>query len=319
MLDLNRVIQGVEEMLRRLIGEDVVLAIELTAEPAVVRVDAGQMEQVLVNLAVNARDAMPKGGRLTIRTSFVQDGVSRGTVEATAPVGPMVLLSVADTGIGMDAHTQALAFEPFFTTKPAGIGTGLGLSTVHGIVHQSGGRVSISSALGEGTEFRILLPRVAQATPDDPRSVAPLASFDGKETVLVAEDQEPVRQIVRIWLERRGYRVLEAVDGRSGLEVAAACVGGIDLLVTDVVMPNGSGSDLASSLRALQPDLPVIFVTGYTNDAVAQRGILEPGVRLLDKPLAEPVLLRAVREALDEARRARAGTARSEETGTPGS
>ncbi len=299
VLDLNQVVHGVEKMLRRLIGEDVALVTELFEGPAVVRVDAGQMEQILMNLAVNARDAMPKGGTLTIRTSVEAAGEGGPPDEVEAAGGPWVVLSVADTGTGMDAATQARVFEPFFTTKPSGTGTGLGLATVYGIVRQSGGQVSFTSAPGQGTEFRIRLPRLALEAESDDRAPVDLQAYGGDETVLVAEDQEPVRQITRIWLERRGYRVLEAADGRIGIEMATAPGTRIDLLVTDVVMPNASGRDLAEAVRARDPDVPVIYVSGYTSDLIERRGILDPGVRLLDKPLSEAILLRNVREALD--------------------
>lgn len=201
----------------------------------------------------------------------------------------------------MDEATQARVFEPFFTTKPQGRGTGLGLSTVYGIVQQSGGLVGFQSAPGKGTEFRIYLPHLALEAEADDRAPADLQAYAGTELVLVAEDQEPVRQIVRIWLERRGYRVLEAADGQVGLEVAAAHGRDIQLLVTDVVMPNASGPDLADALRARDPELPVIYISGYPSEVIANRGLLGPGMRLLEKPLSEALLLRAVRESLDGA------------------
>ena len=266
-----------------------------------VRVDAGQMEQILLNLAVNARDAMPKGGRLTVRTTLDRGGVRWGTPEAEVPVGPWVVLSVADTGVGMDAATQARVFEPFFTTKPQGRGTGLGLATVYGIVQQSGGHISFVSAPGKGTEFRIYLPHLALEAEADDRAPTDLQAYGGTETVLVAEDQEPVRQIVRIWLERRGYHVLEVADGLAGLDLVAANGPRIQLLVTDVVMPNASGPELADALRAADPDLPVVYISGYPSEVIANRGLLGPGMRLLEKPLSEALLLRAVRESLDGA------------------
>ncbi len=303
VLDLNGVVRGVEKMLRRVIGEDISLVTELTPDPAVALVDAGHMEQVLMNLVVNARDAMPDGGRLTIRTAFVQGGGSWGTLPCEIPAGPRVVLSVVDTGTGMSAETQARLFEPFFTTKPQGRGTGLGLATVHGIVLQSGGQVCVSSSPGEGTEFRVYLPRLEGDVEGDGHADVDVKAYDGHETVLLAEDQAPVREIVRLWLERRGYRVLEAADGLQGIEVEAAHAGQVDLLVTDVIMPRASGKELARVLREKWPNLPVLYISGYTDDMVQQHGALEPGTRLLDKPLSEASFLRAVRESLDGAPR----------------
>jgi len=302
VLDLNQVVRGVEKMLRRLIGEDVTLVVELAAEPAVVRVDAGQAEQVLLNLVVNARDAMPTGGRLTIRNAFEAGGGRFGTPGIEIPGGPWVVLSIVDTGRGMDAATQARVFEPFFTTKPMGVGAGLGLTTVFAIVQQSGGHIGFASALGQGTEFRIYLPRLALEAEADDHVPADLRAYEGTETVLVAEDQEPVRQIVRLWLERRGYRVLEAEDGRAGLKLAAEEGPVIDLLLSDVVMPGMGGRALADALQARRPGLPVIFISGYAGDVIAQRGALPSGCRLLEKPLSEAGVVRAVREALDAAK-----------------
>ena len=304
-LDLNGVVRGVEGMLRRLIREDVTLVLELVAAPAIVKVDPGQMEQVLMNLVVNARDAMPDGGKLTIRTALGPGAVpcARGAPPPAPSLGSCVTLSVVDTGTGMDTATQSHLFEPFFTTKAPGSGTGLGLSIVHGIVSQSQGQVDFESVLGEGTTFRIRLPRVATVPEVAVPASTDREAYRGGETVLLAEDQEPVRRLLCFWLERRGYRVLEAVDGQAGVELAAAHGQPIHLLLTDLVMPRAGGRELAGALWAERPTLPVIFMSGYANDPVPPSASPDPRVRRLEKPLSEATLLRAVREALDAAPR----------------
>jgi PAS domain S-box-containing protein len=296
VVDLNALVADTEAMLRRLIGEDVELSVRADPELASVRVDPGQIEQVVMNLAVNARDAMPRGGRLSIETAnVVLDERYARSHEAVKP-GRYVMLAISDTGVGMDAATQARIFEPFFTTKP-GSGTGLGLATVYGIVKQSGGYIWVYSEPGRGTTFRIYFPRVEEL-PEAAAAPAPAESPGGHETVLLVEDQEALRGVVRESLEGLGYRVLEAPDGKGALELAAAAREPIHLLLTDVIMPRMSGVELAERLRARHEGLRVVFMSGYTDDVVTRSGLLAQRGRLLQKPFTTPVLARTLREAL---------------------
>ena len=299
ILDLNEVVRGLEKMLRRLIGEDVALEFAPGAALWAVRADPGQIEQVILNLAVNARDAMPHGGRLTIETANVVLTADDARRHAELAPGAYVLVTVSDTGTGMDAETAAHVFEPFFTTKEVGKGTGLGLATVHGIVSQSGGHVIVESEAGRGATFRIYLPRV-DVVAEAPRAAqpAPLA-VRGHETVLVAEDDRAVRDVVAETLGLRGYRVMRANDGPSALELAASVDGKVDLLLTDIVMPGMTGRELAQALAARHPALRVLFMSGYTDDAVVRRGVLEEGMPYLQKPFSPDVLALKVREVLD--------------------
>ncbi len=299
VLDLNRVLTGLEKMLRRLIGEDIELTVELAPHGTCVRADPIQIEQVVMNLVVNARDAMPEGGRLVLRTEEVAlaaDGVRQDPERA---LGRYVRLTVSDTGLGMDAETRRRAFEPFFTTKEPGRGTGLGLSTVYGIVRQSGGHVRARSLPGQGTAFEVDLPLV------EPTSVAALEPLPedevrgGAETLLLAEDEDAVRGFARRSLESRGYRVLEARDGEEALAGAEAHPGAIDLLVTDVVMPRLGGFDLARRLTERRPGLRVLYVSGYPEDRTGEIHALGSGASLLLKPFRGEDLARRVRELLD--------------------
>lgn len=293
VVDLNDLVKNLGRMLRRLIGEDLALLTELGPDLGAVRVDPGQVEQVLVNLAVNGRDAMPDGGRLTIRTANV-DVVEAGEL----PSGRYVLIEVADTGTGMDAATVARAFEPFFTTKERGKGTGLGLATVYGIVRQSGGHIAVTSVPGAGTTFRIHLPRVdapVDAARDAPPITAPAA---GTETILVAEDEQIVRVLVRKVLEQAGYTVLLAGGGSEALQLADRHTGPIHLLVTDVVMPGMNGRELARQVLQRRTGTKVLFLSGYADDAVARHGVLEPGTAFMQKPFTPTALARRVREVL---------------------
>ena len=298
-LDLNALVGNLEKMLHRLIGEDIELVTKPAATLGAVRADPGQLEQAIVNLVVNARDAMPKGGRLTIETADVE--LDRGYVAAHVPAqpGPYVLLAVSDTGVGMDGATKARLFEPFFTTKEPGRGTGLGLATVYGIVKQSGGYVWAYSELGHGTTFKIYLPRVSE-TPEapEPTTGAPTA-VRGSETVLVVEDQEEVRKLTKRVLEGRGYTVLAARDGAEALEIVGQPATQIHLMITDVVMPGMNGRELAELACAKRSDLRVLYVSGYTGEAVLQHRLLEPGVAFLQKPFTPDVLARKTREVLD--------------------
>ncbi|MFN8588654.1 MAG: PAS domain S-box protein [Candidatus Eisenbacteria bacterium] len=297
-LELPQVITGLEKMLRRILGEDIELVLELDRRPGVVLADPGQVEQVLMNLVVNARDAMPSGGRITIRTAH--ETIPPGPVaEDAAPAGDYVVVSVRDTGSGMDEGTLARIFEPFFTTKPAGRGTGLGLSTTYGIIRQSGGFITVTSRPGAGSEFRLLFPRLPGAVTAAGCASAEPGTLAGVETVLVVEDEPALRGLARRFLEQAGYTVLTATDGEHALEVCARHVGPIHLLLTDVVMPRLGGGRLAQELVSRTPRLRVLYMSGYTDDAIARHGMLEPGMHFLAKPFTSRELLRKIREALE--------------------
>jgi CheY-like chemotaxis protein/two-component sensor histidine kinase len=294
-LDLNRVIGEMEKMLRRIIGEDVRLGLALAPDLATVTADPGQVEQVIMNLVVNARDAMPEGGTLTIRTANVGMDEERGAGAA----GPQVMLAVADSGVGMDEATLARVFEPFFTTKEVGKGSGLGLSTVYGIVKQSGGSIHVESEVGRGTTFRILLPR--GSSPPARERPAPAAAPGARgETVLLVEDEEAVRNVAKRILEGAGYAVLPAASAAEALRTCEQHAGEIHLLLTDVVMPQTSGSILAERLAGIRPSMKVLFMSGHTDDAVFRHGLLDGSARFLAKPFTPPDLLAKVREAIDD-------------------
>ncbi len=299
VLDLNHLVKNVGKMLRRLIGEDIKLVSDLAPELAAVRADPGQIEQVLVNLAVNARDAMPDGGRLAIKSFNAE--VSEGDVSAPnhVPPGSYAVLEVSDTGSGMSAETQARIFEPFFTTKAQGKGTGLGLATVYGVVRQSDGHISVESAPGAGATFRVYLPRVDETVTPAATPGTVTAPAVGRETVLLAEDEPLVRLLARRVLEQAGYTVLVASGGAEALETARRHDGPIHLLLTDVVMPEMSGRDLVRHLLDLRPGVPVLYMTGYSDEAIARHGVLDPGTALIQKPFTPAALARKVREALD--------------------
>jgi PAS domain S-box-containing protein len=299
VLDLNAVVTGAGNMLQRLIGEDVALVTVLAPNLGRVRADPGQLEQVIMNLAVNARDAMPEGGKLTVETANMElDGAYTAEHTPVTP-GPYVLLTVSDSGVGMDEETQRRIFEPFFTTKAIGKGTGLGLATVYGIVKQSEGFIWVYSEVGHGTTFKIYLPRVDERADAAQQATALPESVRGTETVLLAEDAAAVRAVARQVLERNGYAVLEAPNGRTALDLAVKHRGPIHLLVTDVIMPEMSGRQLAERLKEPRPELKVLFVSGYTDDAIIRHGILEPGIAFLQKPFSPESLARKVRELLD--------------------
>jgi PAS domain S-box-containing protein len=301
VLSLNGVVRGLELMLRRLLGEDVELVTSLAPDLGAVRADPGQVEQVILNLAVNARDAMPHGGQLTLATARVDlDAKAVQEHSGTAP-GCYAALDVRDTGIGMPPEVRAHLFEPFFTTKEVGKGTGLGLATVYGIVKQSGGFISVVSEVGDGATFRVYLPRVegVPASEEAPAHASPGTSFRGSETVLLTEDEEAVRQLGRRALESEGYTVLAAASGRDALAFLGRHDGAIDLLVTDVVMPGMGGRELAERLAVQRPDTPVLYISGYPGDESDERGALAPGASLLRKPFLPEELARKVREVLD--------------------
>ncbi|MBV9775384.1 MAG: response regulator, partial [Gemmatimonadetes bacterium] len=304
VLDLNSVIASTDRLLRRLLGEDIDITTEFAPGLGPVRADPGRIEQVLVNLAVNARDAMPEGGRLTITTADVHLAGADALRYAAEP-GAYVKLSVADTGHGMDAETQARVFEPFFTTKEAGKGTGLGLSNVYGIVRQSGGFVRVRSEPGRGTEFEVYLPRAERAADaaSPATSGAPQASRAGTETILLLEDEPAVREVMRRILLRAGYTVLEARGVEEARRVAGDPSTRIDLLVSDVVMPGMKGPSVARELLGMRPGMKVIFISGYADEERMERGWLEPDTPFLQKPFTPATLLDAVRKLLDRGER----------------
>ena len=296
VVDLNASVSGIERLLARVLREDIKLRCTLAPDAGTIRVDPGQLEQVIMNLAVNARDAMPGGGLLTIETANVDLDKAYLQVHPLAKPGPYVMLAVTDNGTGMDAATQARIFEPFFTTKDVGKGTGLGLATVQGIVQQSGGFIWVYSEPDHGTVFKIYLPRV-----DEPASRADdvaAADVRGTETVLVVEDVTAVRAVTREMLSRYGYNVLEAADGTTALQLAASYQAPIHLLLTDVVMPDINGRDLAHRFESTRPDMKVLFMSGYTDDAVVRHGILQEGIAYLQKPFTPGSLATKVRGVL---------------------
>jgi PAS domain S-box-containing protein len=303
VLDLNALVAEVSTMLRRLIGEDVNLLV--TAGPSAGRVNAdpAQLEQALMNLAVNARDAMPSGGTLGLETDLVRLGAAPPDRPDALPPGPYAVLRVMDTGTGMDAATQARIFEPFFTTKEPGKGTGLGLSMVHGIVRQHGGAIHVRSVMGGGTTFEIYLPQVETAAEtggaDEPS--APLPET-GKETILLVEDEGDVRALAREVLERQGYTVVEASDGLQAVGVYEKEGARVDLILTDVVMPRMSGREMVDRVRASRPDMRVLYMSGYTGDAIVRHGVLDASMLLLGKPFTPGALIAKVREVLDRPR-----------------
>jgi signal transduction histidine kinase/integral membrane sensor domain MASE1 len=297
VLDLNAVVTNIGNMLRRLIGEDIHVVTDLAPRLGRVQADPGQLEQVIVNLAVNARDAMPDGGRLTIETASVELDGDFARRHPGASAGPHVMLAVADTGIGMDAVTLSQIFEPFFTTKERGRGTGLGLSTVYGIVQQHHGFIVVESKPGQGTTFKIYLPSVEGAVEVVETRGALTGSPRGSETVLLVEDEDEVRALAREVLEVNGYAVLEAANGGGALQISQRHPGPIHALLTDVVMPQISGKELAQRLSLLRPDLKVLYMSGYTGD-----GVLEPGRAFLQKPFTPEALASKLRDLLDTPR-----------------
>jgi PAS domain S-box-containing protein len=298
LLDLNGVVENMRNILRRLVGEDVALATLLEPGLGCVRGDAGQIEQVILNLAVNARDAMPRGGNLTIETRSVDLDGEYALEHIGVRPGRHVLLAVSDTGIGMDVETRSRVFEPFFTTKASGQGTGLGLSTVYGIVKQSGGSIWIYSEPGRGTTFKIYLP-CAEGAPEGLWRAASARPARGTETVLLVEDDPSVRALSRRILESYGYSVIETAGAEDALDFARRNDRPIHLLLTDVVMPEMGGAELASRLQSLRPEVRVLYMSGYTDDAVVRLGLVEGKGSFLQKPFTPASLAAGVREVLD--------------------
>jgi len=299
VLDVDALVTNLEKMLRRLIGEDVELRFVAKASRAAVLADPGQLEQVIVNLVVNARDAMPRGGKLTIETATVDLDAGYAWEHGTVEPGRYVMLAVTDTGVGIDRAAQARLFEPFFTTKEFGKGTGLGLATVYGIVKQSGGYIWVYSEPGQGATFKVYLPRVEPAGEPVAAPQPPARALGGTETILLAEDEAAVRNLARRVLEKHGYKLLLAATGRDGVQVAEQHAAPIDLLVTDVVMPEMGGRELAQRLTARQPGLKVLFLSGYTDDAIVHHGVFDAGVAFLQKPFKPDDLVRKIRAVLD--------------------
>jgi PAS domain S-box-containing protein len=301
VVNLNEIVGAVEKLFSRLIGEHIEFVTDLAPALGRVRVDPTQIEQVLVNLVLNARDAMPEGGRLTIATSECELEENIPSRHGIVPPGRYVVLSVSDTGMGMDPGTQSRIFEPFFTTKAMGKGTGLGLATVYGIVKQSGGYIWVYSESGRGTTFKVYLARE-----EGPVSLAPAhkqrpKSYRGTETILLVEDAEPLRALAREFLSGSGYTVLEAANGKEALQIARRTESRIHLLLTDVIMPEIGGRQLAEQLRERDSRMAVLYMTGYSNDRMIQTGLPESGMALLEKPFTRELLLRKVRESLDTA------------------
>jgi len=299
-LDLNAVVREIAPMLQRVIGDDIRTDTSLDPDLGHIHADRGQIEQVVMNLVVNARDAMERGGTLTIATRNVVGTDAEHAADEEA--APRVLLSVSDTGKGMDAATRAKAFEPFFTTKPVGQGTGLGLSTVYGVVEQSHGRVSLVSEFGAGTTVEISFPREDRPAPPAAARAVAVEPTPGSEVILLAEDQRAVRAICRRVLEQQGHTVLEAQDGREAIELGRSFPGHIDLLVTDMTMPEHNGREVHAQLLRSRPALRVLFISGHTEDEAFRRGEPPPGSTLLLKPFSGAQLVAAVRAILDAPR-----------------
>jgi signal transduction histidine kinase len=314
IVDVNAVVQGMMTMLRRLIGEDIELHVALGQDVHKVNADPGQLEQVVMNLAVNSRDAMPEGGSLTIETRNVDLDEAYTHEHVGVAPGRYVLLAVSDNGRGMDRETQARLFEPFFTTKAAGRGTGLGMATVFGIVKQSNGNVEVYSAPGQGTSIKVYLPMADIEAASDKKEEGVASHGKGSETILLVEDEEAVRQLVRKTLEVQGFRVMDAPNAKEARRIAREHQGPIHLLITDVVMPQESGRQLAEWMLTERPETKILFMSGYTDHAIINNGVIGSDMAFIQKPFAPPALSRKVREVLDSggAKRFHAGSGERE-------
>ncbi|HYA95708.1 MAG TPA: PAS domain S-box protein, partial [Terriglobales bacterium] len=302
VVNLNYLVEDMNKLLRRLLGEDIELAIKLADDLGCVKADPGQIEQVIMNLAVNARDAMPKGGKLTLETANLELDEDYSREHVMVRPGPYVMLAIADTGSGMDAETLAHVFEPFFTTKEQGKGTGLGLSTVYGIVKQSGGYIWPYSEPGIGTTFKIYLPVVDEMAEREQARAQLSPGLGGQETILLVEDEEGVRGLTRQLLQRHGYTVLEAEHGQDALLLCERFSGPIHLLLSDVVLAQMSGRELVERLTPLRPEMRVLYMSGYSDEAIVHHGVLKPGTAFLQKPFTTESLMRKVREVIDKKR-----------------
>ncbi|HET7208999.1 MAG TPA: ATP-binding protein, partial [Terriglobales bacterium] len=298
VLELKEVLNRAQKLLARLIGDDISLTVSVEPSLGCICADPGQIEQVLLNLAVNARDAMPKGGRLSIEARNIDLDESYKQEHHQVVPGQYVVIAVEDSGCGMDRKTQARIFDPFFTTKELGKGTGLGLATVYGIVKQSGGYIWVYSEIGRGTSFKIYLPRVEPSGQTPAPKESDKSSVHGSETILLAEDSDSLREMARDYLESIGYNIIEAASGKEALERARDFAGPIHLLLTDVVMAEMGGPELAEQLLALRPGVKVIFASGYTNDAIARNGVLDTAVVFIQKPYRPKALAQKIREVL---------------------
>ena len=299
VLDLNKVISEMGNMVRRLVGEDILFDLLLASDLGKVKADAGQIEQVLLNLVVNARDAMPTGGHLTIETRNIHVTQPLINRRETLQAGHYVVLSVSDNGCGMDADTQESIFEPFFTTKEVGRGTGLGLATVYGIVRQSEAYIWVYSEVGKGTSFKIYLPRVDVAPETSDVAEAKQPARGGQETILLVEDEDIVRDLAREVLQYYGYTVITAENGEEGLRVCREFAGQVDMVLTDVVMPRMSGRELAEQLAVERPGTRVLYMSGFTDDAIVRHGLLEEDIAFIQKPFTPESLATKIRELLD--------------------
>jgi len=300
VVDLNEVVRGLEKMLKRIIGEDIELVSYLSEGLWRVKVDPSQMEQVIINIVVNARDAMPEGGKLTIETANVELDEEYARRHIAVKPGPYVMLSISDTGMGMTKEVQEKIFEPFFTTKEMGRGTGLGLSTVYGIVKQSGGNIWVYSEVGRGSTFKIYLPRVEEALQEVVREELIGEIPCGSETILVVEDEEVVRKLAVRLLKKQGYKVLEAPDGGQAFLLCEKYQDPIHLILTDVVMPGMSGRELVERLQRIHPEMKALYMSGYTDNVILHHGILEQGLAFIQKPFTLEILGKKVREVLDK-------------------
>ena len=300
ILDLNKLLTGIEKMIVRLIGEDIEILMIPESALWKVAIDPGQMEQVIMNLAVNAKDAMPNGGKLTIETVNVDLDenyfTDHGIVEKHP--GSYVVLTVSDTGIGIDKETQEHIFDPFYTTKEKGKGTGLGLSTIYGIVKQNNGFIWVYSEPGQGSTFKVYLPKVKGDVKGEKKEQTPVITLDGSETVLIVEDDDSLRKLAQKSLQTHGYRILVAENGEDALRVSKEHEGPIDLLITDVVMPKMGGKEVAERLQPLYPQMKIIYMSGYTDDSIVHHGVLAPGLNFIEKPFSPGGLVREVRVVL---------------------